>query len=66
MELEGQTITVKGKNGSLNYTYPQLIKVALEGNEILVSRPDDEKYHGSYTVQFALLSKHGCWLSPRL
>ncbi|MGI6378326.1 50S ribosomal protein L6 [bacterium] len=43
VELEGQTITVKGKNGSLNYTYPQLIKVALEGNEILVSRPDDEK-----------------------
>ena len=37
------TITVKGPKGSLHSKYHPLMNVAVEGTEILVTRPNDEK-----------------------
>lgn len=49
--INGHTIEVKGKNGTLSYTFPETIGVKVEGNEIIVTRPNDEKqnrqFHGT-------------------
>lgn len=39
------TINVKGPKGELNYTFDADIKVVVEGSEIVVSRPSEEKRH---------------------
>ena len=36
-------VAVKGPKGSLNSNYHPLMTVKVEGNEILVTRPNDEK-----------------------
>ena len=36
-------VTVKGPKGTLNQTFNSKMNIAVEGNEILVTRPDDEK-----------------------
>jgi large subunit ribosomal protein L6 len=41
-EVAGQDVKVKGPKGELNLTISEPIKVSLEDNSILVSRPDDE------------------------
>lgn len=41
------TITVKGPKGSLTKTMHPDMKITVEGAEILVTRPDDEKEHRS-------------------
>ena len=41
--LDGNTITVKGKNGTLTREIHPAMHVAVEGNTITVSRPNDEK-----------------------
>lgn len=41
------TITVKGPKGTLTKTMHPDMKIAVEGAEILVTRPDDEKEHRS-------------------
>jgi large subunit ribosomal protein L6 len=41
-EVAGQDVKVKGPKGELNLTISEPIKVTLEDNSILVSRPDDE------------------------
>ena len=40
---DGNTITVKGKNGTLTREIHPAMHVAVEGNTITVSRPNDEK-----------------------
>ena len=37
------SVTVKGPKGSLNSNYHPLMTVKVEGNEVLVTRPNDEK-----------------------
>ena len=37
------TITVKGPKGTLHSKYHPLMTVKVEGNELLVTRPNDEK-----------------------
>ena len=37
------TITVKGPKGTLHSKYHPLMNIKIEGNEILVTRPNDEK-----------------------
>ncbi|GAB1416091.1 50S ribosomal protein L6 [Paludibacter sp.] len=48
----GQIITVKGPKGSLNQEINPNITIAVEGNQCVVSRPNDEKQnrsmHGLY------------------
>jgi len=41
-EVAGQDVKVKGPKGELQLTISEPIKVSLEDNSILVSRPDDE------------------------
>ncbi|APT84048.1 50S ribosomal protein L6 [Corynebacterium aquilae] len=43
VKLDGQHVDVKGPKGTLNVDIPAPITVAVEGNEIIVSRPDDAR-----------------------
>ena len=36
-------VAEKGPKGTLNQTFTSKMNIAVEGNEILVTRPDDEK-----------------------
>lgn len=45
VKLNGNNITVKGPKGELSYDYNSDITVAVEGNEIIVTRPSDDKEH---------------------
>ena len=45
VDLQGQHITVKGPKGELSRDIHEDIKVAVEGNESLVTRPSDNKNH---------------------
>ncbi|MCQ2455002.1 MAG: 50S ribosomal protein L6 [Clostridia bacterium] len=45
VKLDGNKITVKGAKGELSYVFNSDITVAVEGSEIIVTRPDDEKEH---------------------
>ena len=40
---DNNQVTVKGPRGTLCDTFPAQISIKVEGNEILVTRPDDEK-----------------------
>lgn len=41
--VHGSEVTVKGPKGTLIESFNPRMKISVEGNEILVSRPDDEK-----------------------
>ena len=41
--VNGQNIEVKGPKGTLNFDVPAPISVAVEENQIVVSRPDDNR-----------------------
>ena len=43
VKLDGNTITVKGKNGTLTRDIHPAMSVAVEGNTITVTRPNDDK-----------------------
>ena len=45
VKLNGNNITVKGSKGELSYEFNSDITVAVEGNEIIVTRPSDDKEH---------------------
>ncbi len=45
VKLDGNTVTVKGAKGELTYTFDADITVAVEGSEIIVTRPTDNKEH---------------------
>ena len=41
--VEGQTITVKGPKGSLEFTYKSTMTLTLKESEIVIERPSDSK-----------------------
>ena len=43
VSLDGQHVTVPGPKGTLEHDLPEPISVAREGEELLVTRPDDER-----------------------
>ena len=43
VKVDGQAVTVKGPKGELSLTVASPIEVKLEENQVLVSRPDDER-----------------------
>ena len=47
VKVEGNVVTVKGKNGELKNTFSPEIGIAVQDNEIIVTRPDDNKEHRS-------------------
>lgn len=50
VQLEGQTIRVKGKKGELSFTFQDSVLVTQEGNQLIVKRKDDSPqsraFHG--------------------
>ena len=47
VKLDGAKVIVKGAKGTLEHTVVGEIKVAIEGNEVIVTRPNDEKENRS-------------------
>ena len=45
VKLNGSEVTVKGPKGELKNTFSAEINIAIEGNEIIVTRPSDVKEH---------------------
>ena len=43
VKIDGQTVEVKGPKGSLTHVVPEPIRVALEDNAVVVTRPNDER-----------------------
>ncbi len=43
VKIDGQQVEVKGPKGTLNVTLPEPITASVEGSEILVTRPNDDK-----------------------
>lgn len=50
VKIDGTTVTVKGSKGELTRTFNDLMDIKVEGDEIIVSRPDDSReaksFHG--------------------
>ena len=50
VKIDGATVTVKGPKGELTRSFPSIMTIRQEGDEILVERPDDTReaksYHG--------------------
>ena len=44
---EGNVVTVKGPKGTLSYAFHPDMILKVEGNELIVDRPDDEHLHKS-------------------
>lgn len=47
VKVDGSSVTVKGPKGTLSQTFQPSMKIAVEGAEITVTRPDDAKEHRS-------------------
>lgn len=47
VNVDGHTITVKGSKGELTYTFSNDISVKVEGTDIRVTRPSDDREHRS-------------------
>ena len=45
VKLNGSEVTVKGPKGELKNTFSAEMNIAVEGNEIIVTRPSDVKEH---------------------
>ncbi len=45
VKLNGNEVTVKGPKGELKNTFNAEMAIAMEGNEIIVTRPSDNKEH---------------------
>ena len=45
VKLNGQEVIVKGPKGELKVTFNADMTIAMEGNEIIVTRPSDNKEH---------------------
>jgi large subunit ribosomal protein L6 len=43
VKIDGNVVSVKGSKGTLTHTVPAPITAAVEGDSIVVSRPDDER-----------------------
>ncbi len=43
VKIDGSTVTVKGPKGTLTQTFRPEISIKLEGSEIVVTRPNDDK-----------------------
>ena len=47
VKVDGSSVTVKGPKGTLSQTFQPAMKIAVEGAEITVTRPDDAKENRS-------------------
>ena len=48
--IDGNTVTVKGPKGELTRSFPEIMIIKREGDDIIVERPDDSRdakaFHG--------------------
>ena len=47
VKINGSEVTVKGPKGELKNTFNPAMAIAVEGNEVIVTRPSDNKDHRS-------------------
>lgn len=47
VDVNGNTVTVKGSKGSLTRSFEPVMKITVDGSEIKVERPNDEKRNKS-------------------
>ncbi len=47
IKIDGNTVTAKGPKGSLTESFHKDMAITLEGGEIIVSRPSEDKLHKS-------------------
>ena len=45
VKIDGSNVTVKGPKGTLSQSFNQAMAIKVEGNELTVTRPSDEKEH---------------------
>ena len=50
VKVDGQTVTVKGPKGELTRTFNDMMDIKVEGNEVIVERPDDSREARASTV----------------
>ena len=50
VKVDGSVVTVKGPKATLTQAFHPNMTVAVEGNEILVTRPNDEKENRACTA----------------
>lgn len=43
VKVDGQVVTIKGSKGQLQKTFSEKVTVAVEGDEVVVTRSDDER-----------------------
>ncbi|MDD6276126.1 MAG: 50S ribosomal protein L6 [Clostridia bacterium] len=47
VQVDGSTVTAKGPQGTLTETFNSNMNIAVENNEVIVTRPNDEKLNKS-------------------
>jgi large subunit ribosomal protein L6 len=45
VSVEGSTVHVTGPKGEMQRTFPPLLSISMQGGEIIVTRPSDERTH---------------------
>ena len=48
VNIAGESVTVKGPKGQLTRSLPAEMRVAMEGSNLIVTRPSDNKKHRAY------------------
>ena len=58
VKIDGSCVTVKGPKGTLSQTFQPSMNIAVEGAEIVVTRPNDEKQNRALHGLTRTLSNH--------
>ena len=67
VKIDGSVVTVKGAKATLTREFHPNMTIAVEGNEILVTRPNDDKHNRAlHGLTRSLVHNIGCWCYRRL
>lgn len=47
IDVDGQTVSVKGPKGEISRTFPSIIDIAIEDDSVVLTRNSEEKFHKS-------------------
>ena len=62
---ENNKVTVKGPKGTLERVLPEAMDIKVDGEEVVVSRPNDLKQSFTWSYKNTYL-QHGYWCNRRL